>query len=159
MRVEDMRRLIKEVLEPRGMYSENVEELLILTTASESLGGHYLYQMNGPARGFFQMEPTTEKDILKNYVFFKPELREAIKQFVKFEVDGSFNYRIHNPLTYSLEYQVVMARIHYLRKPGAIPSKENTVALAEYWKKNYNTHLGKGSTKVAEVKYLAYVRG
>ena len=159
MRIEDMRRLIREVLEPKGLYSENAEELLILTTATESLGGHYLYQVNGPARGFFQMEPLTERDLLKNYVFYKPELREAVKQFVKFETDGSYSYRIHNPLTYSLEYQVIMARIHYLRRPGAIPNKGDIPALAQYWKKHYNTYLGKGDPKVAEVKYLNYVRG
>jgi len=159
MRHEDVRRLIREVLLPKGLYSTNVEELLILTVATESLGGNYLYQMKGPARGLFQMEPFTEQDHLKNFVFYRSELREAVKQFIKFEADGSFSYRINDPLTYSLEYQVIMARIHYLRKPKALPHFTDVKEMAQYWKKYYNTHLGKGDPKIAESNYLDYVRG
>lgn len=157
MKESNMRRLIKEVLEPKGLYSRNAEELLILTAAAESLGGSYLYQTNGPARGFFQMEPNTERDILENYVRYKPELRDALKQFISFNVDGTYSYRINDPLTYSLEYQVVMARIHYMRDKFHIPPHTDVEGLASYWKRVYNTYLGKGTVKSAQNKYNEYL--
>lgn len=157
MKESNMRRLIKEVLEPRGLYSRNAEELIILTFAAETLGGEYIYQTKGPARGMGQMEPVTEEDLLVNYVRYKPELRDALKQFINFNVDGTYSYRINDPLTYSLEYQVLMTRIFYLRKPGAIPHYTDKLGLASYWKKHYNTHLGKGNIYEAQNKYNNYV--
>lgn len=157
MKESNLRRLIREVLEPKQLYSKNAEELLVLTAAAESLGGEYLYQTNGPARGFFQMEPNTEKDILENYVRYKSSLRDALKKFICFNTDGTYSYRINDPLTYSLEYQVLISRIHYLRKPEAIPHVDDSVGLSEYWKKHYNTTLGKGRPIEARVKYYEYV--
>lgn len=158
MRVKDMRQLIKETLQPVGLYSENAEELLILTCAAESLGGYYLYQQQGPARGFFQMEPATEKDILINYVRYKQPLRAALGEYIYFNNGGDVEYKVKNPLVTSLAYQILMARIHYLRKPGAIPEKEDITGLAEYWKTHYNTHLGKGTVQGAIKKYKDYVK-
>lgn len=158
MKISNLRRLIREVLEPTGLYSANAEELIVLTIAAESLGGQYIYQTNGPARGIGQMEPATEHDLLTNFVFLKSDLRDILKAFVGFNPDGTYYKRINDPLTYSLEYQILMTRIFYLRKPGAIPAHTDVKALAQYWKKHYNTHLGKGDPLVAEVKYLNYVR-
>lgn len=158
MKHTDMRRLIKEVLEPAGLYSDNAEELLILTMAAESLGGYYLYQQKGPARGFFQMEPATEKDIHINYVKYNTRLRDALAAYTYFSVDGNLNYKVKNPLVTSLEYQILMARIHYLRVINPIPHKDDIEGLANYWKKWYNTPLGKGTTVAAIEKYKEYVR-
>lgn len=159
MKINNMRRLIREVLEPIGMYSVNAEELLVLTAAVESLGGDYLYQTKGPARGFFQMEPETEKDIIRNYVFYKSELREVLSRFIQFNVDGSWKHKVANPLTYNLEYQVIMTRIHYLRRIAPIPMYNDIKGLAKYWKEHYNTKLGKGTVEGAIEKYINYVRG
>lgn len=153
----DLRRLIKDVLTPHHMYSEAAEELLILTAATESLGGKYIFQIKGPARGIFQMEPATEHDILKNYVFYKANLRNALKTFVSFNVDGSFDFKVKEPLVYSLEYQILMARIHYLRDRFGLPEASDIDGLASYWKRVYNTYLGKGSPEKAVTKYLEYV--
>lgn len=157
MIVANLRRLIREVLEPKGLYSTNAEELLVLTVATESLGGQYIYQTKGPARGMTQMEPATEHDLLTNFVFFKSELRDVLKQFVVFNADGTYTKRINDPLTYSLEYQILMARIHYLRKPGTIPPSTDVKGLAKYWKDHYNTKLGKGTVEEAMKKYNNYV--
>jgi hypothetical protein len=157
VKVNNMRRLISDVLTPTRLYSVNAEELLVLTAAAESLGGQYIYQTRGPARGMFQMEPATEHDLLVNYIRYKPELRDILKSFIQFNADGTYLYRINDPLTYSLDYQVIMARIHYLRKPGALPHFTNVSELANYWKRHYNTHLGKGTPEGAIKKYKEYV--
>lgn len=156
MRHQDMRILIKDVLTEANLYSRDAEELLILTMAAESLGGHYLFQQNGPARGFFQMEPATERDILNNFIKFKTNLRLALANIIAWEGD-KWAYLEVQPLVRNLAYQILMARIHYLRKPGSIPNEHDVEGLAHYWKEHYNTRLGKGTVEGAIKKYKEYV--
>ena len=157
MNEKQLRRLIQEVLKPCSLYSESAEELLVLTAASESLGGTYLYQVEGPARGIFQMEPATEKDILINYVYYNDQLRAAVSEFVEFPAQGKVKYKQKDPLTYNLAYQVLMCRIHYRRDKFALPAKTDVDGLASVWKRVYNTYLGKGTAKEAINKYKRYV--
>ena len=50
-----------------------------------------------------------------------------------------------NLLTYDLEFQVVLARVHLLRFSEALPS--DMLGQAKYWKKYWNTSLGAGTLK------------
>jgi hypothetical protein len=137
-----LRELISTVLRDCNLYSADAVELLMLTAAVESKLGTYLTQIKGPARGIFQMEPATEKDLWNNYLRYKPHIVSDISK-----------YHIQHPdeLRWNLAYAILMARIHYLRVPEPIPS--GTDKLAAYWKKWYNTHLGKGTTEKAIQAY------
>lgn len=157
MKHSQLRRLIQEVLKPAELYSESAEELLVLTAASESLGGEYIYQVSGPARGMFQMEPATEKDILLNYVYYNDNLRSAVSEWVEFPSQGVLKYKQRDPLTYNLAYQVLMCRIHYRRDKFALPAKTDIEGMASVWKRVYNTYQGKGTAKEAISKYKGYV--
>lgn len=148
-----VRQLIKTTLkDPRIVelipYSRNAEEILMLTSAVESNLGEYIYQVEGPAQGIFQMEPGTERDIWLNYIEYKPALKKVVESFLN---DGQ------NNLAHNLEYQVLMARLHYRRVSAPLPDHKNVPAMAEYWKKYYNTHLGKGTVEHARAKYNRYV--
>lgn len=144
-----LRRLIRETLQPIGLYSLPAEELLMLTAAVESNLGHYIYQVRGPARGIFQMEPTTEKCLWDNFIKYKSEeLQEDISEYDTIDEDD---------LSYNLAYQVIMARMHYLRVPKPLPRSHDRRALAQYWKDHYNTHLGRGTVEKALTKYGRYV--
>ena len=48
-------------------------------------------------------------------------------------------------LVYDLSYSTIIARIIYLRVIDALPESNDLARQAKYWKKNYNTHLGKGT--------------
>jgi len=140
-----LREIITEVLTDTSMHSDAAVELLMLTAATESHLGTYLKQVgNGPAQGIFQMEPDTEADILQNYVAFRHRL--------KFEVDG-FTTGHGKDLRDNLAYQIIMARIHYMRVPESLPEATDVEGLARYWKKYYNTHLGKGVVEEAVANY------
>jgi len=142
--VQDIRRLIQETLEPRGLWSQNIEELLIMTYAIESDGGTKLYQYgDGPARGIFQMEGATEKDIWENFLKYKPEL---IRHF-----DG-----VQRHLAGNIVYQILMARMHYLRNKNAIPKHTEVLKLAQYYKDVWNTRDGKSTVQMAVQKYVQY---
>lgn len=147
-----LRNLIHVVLKEIGLYSEDAEELLMLTAATESNLGYYIVQKGGgPAQGIFQMEPSTEDDIWENYLEYKKDLKDTMLSVFSCTIASSFT-----DLGVNLGYQIAMARIHYLRVPEKLPSKKDTHAMALYWKKHYNTYLGKGTTEKAIGKYEKY---
>ena len=139
---DQFRELIRKVLQDCNLYSDDAVELLMLTAAVESKLGTYLTQIRGPARGVFQMEPATEKDLWENYLKYKPHIVEDIEK-----------YRLEHPdeMRFNLAYAIIMARIHYLRAPEPIP--KTLEGKAEMWKRRYNTYLGKGTVEKAIQAY------
>ncbi|MCK5613163.1 hypothetical protein KAR91_65420 [Candidatus Pacearchaeota archaeon] len=145
---QQLRDLITDVLMELDLYCANARELLMLTAAQESHLGHYIKQVgNGPARGIFQMEPSTEKDIWENFLKYKPDLSRRIVALM-----GEADWE-NLQLTGNLLYQIAMARIHYYRRPEALPYRGNIISMAQYWKAHYNTHLGKGTIAEAIKNY------
>jgi hypothetical protein len=139
-------------------YSEEAAELLLMTCAHESNGGEYIKQIEGPALGIYQMEPSTHDDIWENYLAFNPKLkREAANLFVNPTIGAE-------EMIGNMYYATAMARIHYWRVAEALPVLDNSqveleydflVELAHYAKDHYNTHLGKATPE----KYLSdYLR-
>lgn len=130
-----------------NLYSKSAVNLLLGTCAQESLMGYYLHQIKGPALGIYQMEPATHDDIWNNYLKYNQALETKLRCIAYY-----FNY---NPptsakpapslLVYSLRYATAMCRVHYLRVSEALPEADDVLALANYWKKYYNTEKGKGT--------------
>jgi len=134
-------------MDPEIPYSINARELLVFTAAAESELGRYLWQIpHGPARGVFQMEEETEDDIHRNYLMHRPKLSELVAALRTGLRD--------NDMVDSLPYQVAMARIHYRRVPDPLPDYRDPYALGAYWKRYWNTYLGKGRIVDAVGKYL-----
>jgi len=136
--------LVLKHLDPTIPYSDNAVELLMLTCAQESHLGTYVKQIKGPAKGIFQMEPNTEKDIYENYLRYKPDLAMKIRGL-------SFDCPVPDDLHANLAYQIAMARIQYFRSPQTIG--DNVTSWANLWKLCYNTPLGKGTTEEAMANY------
>jgi hypothetical protein len=141
---------VLKFLNPVIPYSRNARELLVLTAAAETEIGNNLWQIggtmqDGPARGIFQMEEATEADLL-NYLERRPEL--------KAKVDLARTDMGDDDLIDSLPYQTMLARIFYWRKPEPLPDASDPYALGAYWKKHFNTYLGKGRIIDAVGKYL-----
>jgi hypothetical protein len=148
---DQLRKLITGVLKDINHvipYSDSATELLMLTAATESNLGTYIMQVGGPARGIFQMEPATEKDIIENYAKYKPEYMAIINKYKS--VDTEYN------LTGNIPYQIVMSRLLYRRSKRALPVTPDPALLAQLWKDVYNTRLGKGVVEVAIEKYGRY---
>lgn len=145
-----LRNLIRNVLrylEPEIPYSENAVELLMLTAAQESHLRTHIRQINGPARGIFQMEPATERDIYLNHLAYHPALAKKI-------ADLKWSAKIDN-LEANLAYQIAMARVHYYRVAEALPEKDYLM-MAVYYKKYYNTSKGKATIQEAVNNYKRY---
>lgn len=128
----DLRQLIRTVLQPIGLWSQNAEELLLATCAQESLFGTYRTQgNNGPARGIFQMEGEDHDDIWNNYLKYHNDLAADARGF-------SSTHTVDD-LVMNDRYAVFMARVHYLRAPGALPDASDLTGLWNYYKAHYNT--------------------
>lgn len=135
---KQLRDLIISVLKELDLYSDNAVNLLMGTAAQESNLGKYRKQIGGgPALGIFQMEPDTFDDIRKNFLRYRPEIATKIERIGKISRFHAADLENNDRLA------ICMARVHYLRVSEKIP--DNLVGWAKYWKKYYNTNLGKGT--------------
>lgn len=147
---KQLRELIKETLKEIDLYSEDAVNLLMGTAAQESHLGTYIRQLgSGPALGIFQMEPSTFKDIMINYLYFKPELLKKILHSCKQSMITPID------IVWNLKLAICFARLQYYRRPEPLPTTKG--GYAAYWKQFYNTHLGKGTEQEFINNYDLYV--
>ncbi|MCC3304943.1 hypothetical protein [Sneathiella sp. HT1-7] len=142
MIIQDLRELIvRPTLNALHMGGVNAENLILGTGLVES-GFRHLRQIRGPALGFYQCEPATYDDIL-HYLGRRPALLRRLRLLMAGEGVPKVTQ-----LVWNLKFATAICRIHYWRKPGAIP--DNLEGQAAYWKCHYNTALGRGTVE----KYL-----
>jgi hypothetical protein len=151
---EQLRELIiKPTLSRLNMYSKSAEELLVFTCAAETNGGEWLKQVQGPALGIYQCEPNTYHDIWRNYIMHRSGLLSIFG--LKFGVVGLPD---ENRLIGDLYYATAICRIHYRRVKEDLPDGGNQDALWAYYKKYYNTPLGKATKKKSLDAYRRVVK-
>jgi len=153
--------IVRPACHELGAHSVAAEQLLMGTMAVES-NGEYISQIgSGIARGLFQMEPATHKDIYENYLVYRENYMEvatgllSCTEFDKMQetngdsgaMDEFFKYVADNSLRCNLLYQAVMCRIHYLREKSPLPAANDIDAMAAYWKAHYNTPAGAGTVE------------
>ena len=146
MIIQDLRELVvRPTLDAIQMGGVNAENLVLGTGLVET-GFRHLQQIRGPALGFYQCEPATYDDI-RRYLERHPALLEKLRPMIAGDcLPGA------SQLIWNLKFATAICRIHYWRKPGAIPS--DLAGQAAYWKRHYNTALGRGTVE----KYLKSVR-
>lgn len=145
--------IIDPSLEAVDLYSPAASQLLMGTAAQESALGAYVKQVSGPALGIFQMEPATHSDIWNNYLVYRIPLGSKISD----ATSSSYMVGSAESLIWNLRYAAIMARVQYLRVPKALPELNNIDGLASYWKKWYNTPLGRGTESEFRANYKKYV--
>ena len=138
---KSIKKIIKWTLEYLNMDSEDARDLVYKTGMAESGYRALEGYGNNPAIGFWQMEPATMWDIWENYVLYRPKYKEALWRLGFNEGFGE------QSLLSNLAVQAAFCRLHYRRVPSSLPKKSNKEAQAKYWKKHYNSHLGKGTIK------------
>lgn len=150
MNIKQLREeIIKPILEYLELYNKNAENLLVGTACQESHAGEYIRQLGCKgdvgAFGIYQMEIATHNDIWNNFLKYKKDLASKIESL---KIVG---LSIQDNLKYNLAYATAMCRIHYYRVKEAIP--DNIYGQAKYWKKYYNTELGKGTIEEYQQNY------
>jgi hypothetical protein len=144
--------VIQPILQKTSLYSIQAEQLLLGTCAAESAMGSCLRQIGGPALGIFQMEVPTHDDIYTNYLNYNESLKIRLLKACEYTSRPS-NYA----LIQNLAYAALMARIKYYRCPNQLPEKDDIDAMAEYWKINYNSIMGRGTVQHFKAAYERYV--
>jgi len=155
--------VIRPVLQHLDLRSEAAEILLLGTVAHESKCGEYLHQVGGPALGIYQIEPVTHFDVWENYLRYKSGLMLKIQDMVpvaqRRRTPGGWVSGSDAMLITDLAYATAIARVIYLRAPMKLPEADDLHGLAAYWKKYYNTPLGKGTVEKWLSDYAKYVVG
>ncbi len=138
-----MKRQIKEIiswtLEELNMHSDDAVELIYRTGMAETKYRHLIQMGGGPAVGFFQCEPATMRDIIENYASYRPDIMTKLYALGYDEKDAEMRMMGSIPL------QVAFCRLKYRRDKHAIPDLDDIAGQAKYWKRVYNTELGKGT--------------
>lgn len=137
-----VRDIVQQVIAPTlidmNQYSEEAAFLLLGTALVESRFAALTQYGDGPARGFWQMEPATHDDIWDNYLAYRSETTRNVLET---------SFLMHRPpadaMCWNLRYACAMARVHYLRIPYPVPT--DIRGQAQYWKDHYNTRLGAGT--------------
>ena len=127
-------------------------ELLVLTAAQETNAGTYLKQVKGPALGIYQMEPRTYMGLVKGFI----KKEDGHKLFNAYLSSLSSHMTWQANMMYNLVHQTVMARLYYWSVSAPLPDHSDVEVLAEYYKKYWNTHMGKATVEQAMSKYKRY---
>ena len=136
---ENIKEIVEEVLYRLGCYSDDALVLVLRTGQAES-GYKTLRQYgDGPALSFWQVEPATAKDCVDNYLKFRKDRFDGLKSL------GFIEDQLEYSLLSNIAVGAAFCRIKYLRDSKPIPSWDDVYAQAHYWKRVYNTELGKGT--------------
>jgi hypothetical protein len=147
--------IIKPTLIMLAKYSESAVNLLLGTAAQESAMGTFLVQkgigFNGGI-GIYQMECKTYHDTYLRAVESTVSMKTKFKLFFGYE-----GKPLAARLASDLQFATAMARLYYAQVQEPLPDKDDIEGLANYWKKYYNTSLGKGTTDEFTRNYKRYV--
>lgn len=149
-----MRKLVNETLLELSdviPYSKKAEDLVCGTIGQESDNGEFREQTGGgPALGITQMEPDTFRDIIDNYLEYRPHIWNRIAQ-ISGVLSPNPNDLIHND-----KLAICMCRVQYYRQKEQIPDTLNEQA--NFYKKYYNTPKGKATPEEYIKKYNLYFK-
>ena len=122
-----------------GLYSPSAHVLMLGTGVIET-NYQYLKQLgSGPALGVFEVEPDTYNDI---YRFINKYENRKLKE----RCLAACIYDLwpdSEDLIYNLRWACIIARLKYFMVSVALPSSFDAVGMANYYKKYYNTYIGK----------------
>lgn len=152
---ELLHHIIRPTLCTMDLGSESSENLLLGTAAHESYMGYYLTQQGGPALGIYQIEPATHYDLWHNYLNYRQTLSEKLRSFLP--ASCTTIETMNSQLISNLVYSTAIARMIYYRVTEPLPKANDIASLALYWKKYYNTYLGKGKEEDFISHYQKYI--
>lgn len=151
--MNDLKAIRNKIIQPAlvaiNSYSLAAEQLVMATGMAESLYKHTRQIASygppikyGPARSWFQIEGATHRDIWGSYLGSskKQYLLEGLKKIS--DHPGELEELVNNQT-----YAAAMCRIYYLRIRAPLPKENDWPGMAQYWKKYYNTAMGKGTVE------------
>ena len=142
--IKEIKEIAEYALYKIDCYSDDALTLVVRTGMAES-GYRALkgYGEGNPAIGFWQIEPATMYDMMRNYLKYRPPYRKALEGLgMEFKGDD-----IEMSVMSNISVQAALCRLHYRRDKYSIPSWDDLEAQGKYWKRVYNTSKGRGTVK------------
>lgn len=136
MITNDARILITNVLTTLGYNQPSLVNLLLGTMAQESAMGQYETQVGGgPARGIFQMENATFKDINANMLSYHTALNTSVQSYAPSSPVGTADDLVNNH-----EYACAYAACSFIRHhvPAVTVDPEDINTMYKLYKQFYN---------------------
>ena len=139
------------------MYSPEAENLIFGTGLVESNYDYLKQWNNGVARSWWQIEPgmTGAMDTIVNYLHYRKNLLSkcavAAKVAPFYFRKGVEEEEVRDLLEINISYAIIMCRLKYRRVPKKLP--KTVEEMSNYWKKYYNSELGKGDPEEFIEKY------
>ena len=145
--IPQIKSLVKSVCETMGekFASEDAINLVVATGIVESRYEYTRQMGDGPARSFWQVEPATAVDNLAHYLKHRKKLmgKCAEASVVDLKHWQNFDEKLWaDILEKNIAAGIIHCRLKYWRVPKKMPS--SIEGQADYWKKYYNSELGKG---------------
>ena len=136
--------IIAPTLRKIGLYSPAALNLVAGIGLVES-GYRTRKQVNGPALGYWQMEPATERDCWVNFLEYRPLLAGLLRKVALPDTPSSALLLTNDA------YAAAMCRIRLYRSSDPLPDANCALALCQYWKLHYNSLIGKGQVDSAHI--------
>ena len=136
--------IIAPTLRRIGLYSPAALNLVAGIGLVES-GYRTRQQYNGPALGFWQMEPATERDCWVNFLEYRPLLSGLVRKVALPDTPSSALLLTNDA------YAAAMCRIRLYRSSDPLPDATDAEALCRAWKLIYNTVEGAGQVDAAHI--------
>lgn len=147
--------IIKPSLMMLGEKSEALCNLLLGTAAQESHLGEWIVQpglgFNGGI-GLYQMEAATYHYTYAKHIDKSVAMKAKFRLFFGYEGKPQAARLASDALL-----ATVMARLYYSNFPEMLPDANDIQGLANYWKKYWNTELGKGYPSQFVANYSRYI--
>ena len=140
--IQQIKEIVEYSLYEIDCYSDNALALIVRTGMAES-GYRALkgYGEGNPAIGFWQIEPATLHDMIKNYLHYRKKYTDALSNLgMKLEGED-----VEISVMSNLAVQAALCRLHYRRDRDPIPAWDNLEDQGKYWKRVYNTIEGRGT--------------
>ena len=142
--ISEIKEIAEHALYRLDCYSDDALALVVRTGMAES-GYRALrgYGESNPAIGFWQIEPATLYDMMRNYLIYRSKYTNALKGLgMEFKGDD-----IEISVMANMAVQAGLCRLHYRRDSKPLPPWDNLEEQGRYWKRVYNTHKGRGTVK------------
>jgi hypothetical protein len=148
--------IIKPALIAIGLYSEDAVSLLLGTCAQESQLGRYLVQQGIGFKGgigIYQIQALSYNSAWNKQVECSTAMKAKIRLYLGYQGQPA-----PERMASDLSLATIMCRLYYYGIHQPLPKADDIQGQAEYWKKYYNTSMGKGTVEQFVKHYQEFIR-
>lgn len=138
--------IVRPALELTNLWSQAGENIVCGTGLVESNFQYEKQIGGGGALGYFQCEPATYRSVK---IFLENKMNQTLMREILAAMHWDKLPSDPDILTFDAKFAAIICRIHYLRIKEELPEASDPAAMCNFYKKYYNTPLGKATFEKA----------